>query len=110
MFQYRRQPTIELCDLEEINKLFKIFHKLTFNTDGEYLFQLEHNFPILGTLVISYYVREGHLSAWRKEEGTPSTSLWSGYIGITNNTTTAQILNMVQFEITNKLNNLMIKG
>lgn len=100
-FQYRRQPTIENYDLEEINKLLKIFDKLCFNLDGEFIYQIDYNFPIIGKLTISYYAKETHLKVWRTDD-EHQKSILSGYFEVDNKTQN-DIVDFVHKEIVEKL-------
>lgn len=67
-FQSRYVPKVSKGDLEEVTALLKVFDVVTFNMDAEFVAQIETSLPIIGPVVISYYVRGDNLKVWRAND------------------------------------------
>lgn len=65
----QRQAKIYKCDVKNIEKLFEVFDEIVFNYNGELTANFEHDFPVLGKRIVSYYMAENHIQVFEKDMG-----------------------------------------
>ena len=77
-FESERRPVIRASELDEVVGLLNIYDEITFNGYGEMVALLTTPIPIIGKVVVSYYVRGGHIKIYKDGENPNDNDIWNG--------------------------------
>jgi hypothetical protein len=63
------QPRIKAEQIEEISEYMLVWDYLTFNVDGDILYKIEFDVPMVGKIIVSYWEIERSLRIFTEKQG-----------------------------------------